>query len=52
MKSEFSAAGPKLSLTGNAYMVPMLKDYFQGKALREISAQSIAKFKKDRIRSG
>jgi integrase len=30
-------------------MLPMLKEYFEGKALREISAQSVEKFKNDRM---
>ena len=32
-------------------MVPMLKEYFEGKALREISAQSVEKFKNDRMKT-
>src|SRR6185369_3881927 len=30
-------------------MLPMLKEYFEGKALREISVQSVEKFKNDRM---
>ena len=39
----------KKSWRDDAYMLPMLKEYFQGKALREISAQSVEKFKNDRM---
>ncbi len=30
-------------------MLPMLKEYFEGKTLREMSAQSVEKFKNDRM---
>ena len=30
-------------------MVPMLKEYFEGKTLREILAQAVEKFKNDRM---
>ena len=33
----------------DAYMLPMLKEYFEGKTLREISAQLVEKFKNDRM---
>lgn len=39
----------KKSWQDDAYMLPMLKEYFEGKALREISAQLVEKFKTDRI---
>ena len=39
----------KKSWRDDAYMLPMLKEYFEGKALREISAQSVEKFKNDRM---
>lgn len=39
----------KKSLRDDAYMIPMLKRYFEGKALREISAQMAEKFKNDRL---
>jgi integrase len=39
----------KKSWRDDAYMIPMLKEYFKGKALREISAQLIEKFKNDRL---
>jgi integrase len=39
----------KKSWRDDAYMLPMLKEYFEGKTLREISAQSVEKFKNDRM---
>lgn len=39
----------KKSWRDDAYMIPMLKQYFEGKALREISAQLVEKFKSDRL---
>lgn len=39
----------KKSWRDDAYMIPMLKQYFEGKALREISAQMVEKFKNDRL---
>src|ERR1051325_906743 len=39
----------KKSWRDDSYMLPMLKTYFEGKALREISAQMVEKFKMDRL---
>jgi integrase len=39
----------KKSWRDDAYMFPMLKQYFQGKTLREISAQLVEEFKSDRL---
>ena len=39
----------KKSWRDDSYMLPMLKSYFEGKALREISAQMVEKFKNDRV---
>jgi integrase len=39
----------KKSWRDDAYMLPMLKQYFEGKALREISAQLVEQFKNDRL---
>ncbi len=39
----------KKSWRDDAYMIPMLNHYFEGKALREISAQLVEKFKSDRL---
>lgn len=39
----------KKSWRDDAYMLPMLKQYFEGKTLREISAQAVEKFKNDRM---
>ena len=39
----------KKSWRDDSYMLPMLKSYFEGKALREISAQIVEKFKTDRL---
>ena len=39
----------KKSWRDDSYMLPMLKSYFEGKALREISAQMVEKFKMDRL---
>jgi len=39
----------KKSWRDDAYTVPMLKQYFEGKALHEISVQLVEKFKNDRV---
>ena len=39
----------KKSWRDDSYTIPMLKRYFEGKALREISAQMVEKFKNDRL---
>lgn len=39
----------KKSWRDDAYMAPMLKQYFEGKALRDISAQAVEQFKIDRL---
>src|SRR5687768_12763982 len=39
----------KKSWRDDVYMVPMLKGYFEGKALREISVQLVERFKTDRM---
>jgi integrase len=39
----------KKSWRDDAYTAPMLKQYFEGKALREISAQLVEQFKNDRL---
>ena len=39
----------KKSWRDDAYMLPMLKEYFEGKASREISAQLVEQFKNDRL---
>ena len=39
----------KKSWRDDSYTAPMLKQYFEGKALREISAQLVEQFKNDRL---
>src|ERR1700694_2999087 len=39
----------KKSWRDDAYMLPLLKQHFEGKALGEISAQLVEKFKTDRL---
>jgi integrase len=39
----------KKSWRDDVYMLPMLKQYFQGKTLREISAQLVEEFKNNRL---
>lgn len=39
----------KKSWRDDAYMIPMLKQYFEGKVLREISVQLVEQFKTDRL---
>lgn len=39
----------KKSWRDDAYMLPMLKEYFEGKTLREISAQFVEEFKNNRL---
>ena len=39
----------KKSWRDDAYMLPMLKQYFEGKTLREISAQLVEEFKNNRL---